>query len=302
MIGFIGYNFYSDGNALDPTPTDINNIAYTKIQNGIFDHFNVSRDTSFDYSSIIPTDWDINTLMNADFAGNVSAGNVGQLATGITSIRVKRRIKGTFDWITIREIPVSKPEDLSFVITDNLNAYNVEYEYAYVPVMEDVEGSYIIESILSKFEGVFICDVDTVFKFYAGVEYDGNDAVQQVGVFQPYNRKYPIIVSNSVMQYQTGGVGGWILPEDYEDTHVFDRSKIVKEKEVLLNFLMNKKPKILKDMNGNNWLVYFTGNPSVTYDNNYGQGMLKVSAQWTEVGDPNDKTDLYENGLIPTKR
>lgn len=302
MIGFIGYNFYSDGNALDPTPTDINNITYTKIQNGIFDHFNVSRDTSFDYSSIIPTDWDINTLMNADFAGNVSAGNVGQLATGITSIRVKRRIKGTFDWITIREIPVSKPEDLSFVITDNLNAYNVEYEYAYVPMMEDVEGNYIIESILSKFEGVFICDVDTVFKFYAGVEYDTNDAVQQVGVFQPYNRKYPIIVSNSVMQYQTGGVGGWILPEDYEDTHVFDRSKIVKEKEVLLNFLMNKKPKILKDMNGNNWLVYFTGNPSVTYDNNYGQGMLKVSAQWTEVGDPNDKTDLYENGLIPTKR
>ena len=302
MIGFIGYNFYSDGNALDPTPTDINNIAYTKIQNGIFDHFNVSRDTSFDYSSIIPTDWDINTLMNADFAGNVSAGNVGQLATGITSIRVKRRIKGTFDWITIREIPVSKPEDLSFVITDNLNAYNVEYEYAFVPVMEDVEGSYIIESILSKFEGVFICDMDTVFKFYAGVEYDTNDAVQQVGVFQPYNRKYPIIVSNSVMQYQTGGVGGWILPEDYEDTHVFDRSKIVKEKEVLLNFLMNKKPKIIKDMNGNNWLVYFTGNPSVTYDNNYGQGMLKVSAKWTEVGDPNDKTDLYENGLIPTKR
>ena len=302
MIGLVGYNFCADGNALDPTPTNINDITFTKVQNGIFDHFNVSRDTSFDYSSIIPTDWDIDTWMNASFAGNTSAGNVAQVATGVTSIRVKRRIKGTFDWITIREIPVTKPEDLSFVITDNLNAYNVEYEYAYVPMTEDVEGSYIIESILSKFEGVFICDIDTVFKFYAGVEYDTNDAIQQVGVFQPYNRKYPIVVSNSIMQYQTGGVGGWVLPEDYEDTHVFDRSKIVKEKEVLLNFLMNKKPKILKDMNGNNWLVYFTGNPSVTYDNNYGQGMLKVSANWTEVGDPNDKTDLYENGLIPTKR
>ena len=302
MIGLVGYNFCADGNALDPTPTNINDITFTKVQNGVFDHFNVSRDTSFDYSSIIPTDWDTDTWMNATFAGNTSAGNVAQVASGVTSIRVKRRIKGTFDWITIREIPVTKPEDLSFVITDNLNAYNVEYEYAYVPVMEDVEGSYIIESILSKFEGVFICDVDTVFKFYAGVEYDTNDAIQQVGVFQPFNRKYPIVVSNSIMQYQTGGIGGWVVPEDYEDTHVFDRSKIVKEKEVLLNFLMNKKPKIIKDMNGNNWLVYFTGNPSVTYDNNYGQGMLKVSAQWTEVGDPNDKTDLYENGLIPTKR
>lgn len=302
MIGLVGYNFCADGNALDPMPTNINDITFTKVQNGIFDHFNVSRDTSFDYSSIIPTDWDVNTLMNASFAGNASAGNVAQVASGVTSVRVKRRIKGTFDWITIREIPVAKPEDLSFVITDNLNAYNVEYEYAYVPMTEDVEGSYIIESILSKFEGVFICDIDTVFKFYAGVEYDTNDAIQQVGVFQPFNRKYPIVVSNSIMQYQTGGIGGWVLPEDYEDTHVFDRSKIVKEKEVLLNFLTNKKPKILKDMNGNNWLVYFTGNPSVTYDNNYGQGMLKVSANWTEVGDSNDKTDLYENGLIPTKR
>ena len=301
MIGLVGYNFCADGNALDPMPTNINDITFTKVQNGIFDHFNVSRDTSFDYSSIIPTDWDIDTWMNASFAGNTSAGNVAQVATGVTSIRVKRRIKGTFDWITIREIPVTKPEDLSFVITDNLNAYNVEYEYAYVPMTEDVEGSYIIESILSKFEGVFICDIDTVFKFYAGVEYDTNDAIQQVGVFQPYNRKYPIVVSNSIMQYQTGGIGGWVLPEDYEDTHVFDRSKIVKEKEVLLNFLMNKKPKILKDMNGNNWLVYFADNPSVVYDNNYGQGMLKVSAKWTEVGDLNDKTDLYENGLIPTK-
>ena len=302
MIGLIGYNFCADENALDPTPTVVNNITYTRVQNGIFDHFNVSQNTSFDYSSIIPTDWDTDTWMNASFAGNTSAGNVAQVAFGVTSIRVKRRIKGTFDWITIREIPVTKPEDLSFVITDNLYAYNVEYEYAYVPMMEDVEGSYIIESILSKFEGVFICYIDTVFKFYAGVEYDTNDAIQQVGVFQPFNRKYPIVVSNSIMQYQTGSIGGWVLPEDYEDTHVFDRSKIVKEKEVLLNFLMNKKPKILKDMNGNNWLVYFTGNPTVTYDNNYGQGMLKVAAKWTEVGDPNDKTDLYENGLIPTKR
>lgn len=302
MIGLIGYNFCSDSNALDPTPTDVNNLTYARVQNGIFDHFNVSRDTSFNYDSIIPTDWDVNTVMDADFAGNIFAGNVAQMASSVTSIRVKRRIKGSFDWVTIREIPVSAPEDLSFVITDNLNAYNVEYEYAFVPMMEDVEGSYIIESILSKFEGVFICDIDTVFKFYGGVEYNGNDAVQQVGIFQPYNRKYPVIVSNSIVQYQTGNIGGWVLPEDYEDTHVFDRAKIVKEKELLLNFLMNKKPKIIKDMNGNNWLVYFTGNPSIIYDNNYGQGMLKVSATWTEVGDPNSKDDLYENGLILTKR
>lgn len=302
MIGFIGYNFCSDNNALDPTPTDIGNITKTRLQNGIFDHFNVSRNVTFDYSSIIPTDWDIDTIMDANFENNVSAGNVNQVATGITGIRVKRRVKGTFDWITIRELPVEKSEDLSFVITDNLNAYNVEYEYAFVPMLGDVEGSYIIESILSKFEGVFVCDVDTVFKFMAGVEYSGNQVNQQIGVFQPYNRKYPVIVSNSIMQYKTGSLGGWVLPEDYATNRAIDSTKITQEKEVLLKFLTNKKPKIIKDMNGNNWLVYFTGNPSLSYDNNYNQGMVKVNAEWTEVGDPNDKDDLYENGLIPTKR
>ena len=302
MIGFIGYNFCSDGNSADPTPTNINNITNTRLQNGIFDHFNVTRNVVFDYNSIIPTDWDINTIMNADFEGNASAGNVDQMAAGITSVRIKRRVKGTFDWIIIKQIPISKPEDLSFVITDNLNAYNTEYEYAFVPVMEDIEGNYIIESILSKFEGVFVCDVDTVFKFHAGIEYNNNTSNQQVGVFQPYNRKYPVVVSNSIMNYRTGSIGGWVLPNDFDDNRNPSRIAITKEKESLLKFLLNKKPKIIKDMNGNSWLVYFTGNPTMSYDNNYGQGMVKVSAEWTEVGDPNDKTDLYENGLIPTKR
>lgn len=302
MIGFIGYNFCSDGNSADPTPTNINNITNTRLQNGIFDHFNVTRNVAFDYSSIIPIDWNLDTIMNADFKGNASAGNVDQVAAGITSVRVKRRVKGTFDWITIKQIPVSKPEDLSFVITDNLNAYNTEYEYAFVPVMEDVEGSYIIESILSKFEGVFVCDVDTVFKFHAGIEYNNNTSNQQIGVFQPYNRKYPVVVSNSIMNYQTGAIGGWVLPDDFDNNRQLNRAEITKEKEGLLKFLLNKKPKIIKDMNGNSWLVYFTGNPTLSYDNNYGQGMVKVNAEWTEVGDPNDKTDLYENGLIPTKR
>ena len=302
MIGFIGYNFCADGNALDPTPTNINNITKTRLQNGIFDHFNVTRNVAFDYSSIIPTDWDIDTIMDADFKGNISAGNVNQVASGITGIRVKRRVKGTFDWIMIKELPVEKSEDLSFVVTDNLNAYNVEYEYAFVPMLGDVEGNYIIESILSKFEGVFICDADTVFKFMAGVEYSNNTANQQIGVFQPYNRQFPVIVSNSMLQSKTGSIGGWVLPERFETNRVIDRTAITKEKEILLKFLTNKKPKIIKEMNGNNWLVYFTGNPNMSYDNNYGQGMVKVNAEWTEVGDPNDKNDLYENGLIPTKR
>lgn len=302
MIGFIGYNFCGDGNSADPTPTSVNNITKTRLSNGIFDHFNMSRNVTFNYDSIEPIDWDIDTVINANFNGNIDGGNVEASVLNTTSVRIKRRIKGTFDWITIKEVSISKPEDLSFVITDNLASYDTEYEYAFVPLIGENEGNYIINSIMSKFQGVFICDAETVFKFSAGVEYSNNQVNQEIGVFQPYNRQYPVIVSNSVLNYKSGSIGGWVLPENFDQNRVIDRKAITKEKEVLLNFLMNKKPKMIKDMNGNKWLVFFTGNPSLSYDNNYGQGMVKVNAEWTEIGDSESKDDLYEAGMIPTKR
>lgn len=302
MIGFIGYNFCGDGNSADPTPTSVNNITKTRLSNGIFDHFNMSRNVTFNYDSIEPIDWDVDTVINANFNGNIDGGNVEASVLNTISVRIKRRVKGTFDWITIKEVPINKPEDLSFVITDNLASYDTEYEYAFVPLIGENEGNYIINSIMSKFQGVFICDAETVFKFSAGVEYSNNQANQEIGVFQPYNRQYPVIVSNSVLNYKSGSIGGWVLPENFDQNRVVDRKAITKEKEVLLNFLMNKKPKMIKDMNGNKWLVFFTGNPSLSYDNNYGQGMVKVNAEWTEIGDSESKDDLYEAGMIPTKR
>lgn len=302
MIGIVGYNFCADGNAIDPTPTDVNNITVTRIQNGIFDQYNMTKDVVFDYNSIQPTDWDINTIMNANFNGNPNAGNTENLAANITAVRIKRRIKGTFDWITIKEIEITSVTDLAFTVVDNLNAYNTEYEYAFVPMTGDAEGNYTIDSILSKFNGVFICDADTVMKIRAGVEYSGNIENQQIGVFQPYNRQYPVIVSNSIIKYKTGSIGGWVLPSEWEDSRLVDVQAVRKEKELLLDFLLNKKPKIIKDMNGNCWLVFFTGNPSVSYDNNYNQGMIKVAAEWTEIGSATNKDDLYAAGMIPTKR
>lgn len=302
MIGFIGYNFCGDGNSADPMPTSVDNITKTRLSNGIFDHFNMSRNVTFNYDSIEPIDWDIDTVINANFNDNIDGGNVEASVLNTTSVRIKRRVKGTFDWITITEVPISKPEDLSFVITDNLASYDTEYEYAFVPFIGENEGNYIINSIMSKFQGVFICDAETVFKFSAGVEYSNNQANQEIGVFQPYNRQYPVIVSNSVLNYKSGSIGGWVLPENFDQNRVIDRKAVTKEKEVLLNFLMNKKPKMIKDMNGNKWLVFFTGNPSLSYDNNYGQGMVKVNAEWTEIGDSESKDDLYEAGMIPTKR
>ena len=113
MIGLLGYNFCLDGNCLDPMPTSTNEITSTKLQNGIFSHFNTSKDVTGNYSYVVPTEWDFDTIMDANFENNIGAGTLSEITKDITSIRIKRREKGTFDWVTIKEVPISGIDDFS---------------------------------------------------------------------------------------------------------------------------------------------------------------------------------------------
>lgn len=297
MFDILGYNFCFDINAIDPTPTNIDNITSTKVENGIFDHFNITRDVSKPYSSSIPN-WDFFTILDANFNGSINAGNVDFVVSQISSIKVKRRIKGTFDWITYVNLPISVASDLQFNMKDLFNANDIEYEYALVPMIGDVEGNYIMNDIKSQFNGVFICDYESIFKFYTGVEYGTTESVQSVGTYETIGGKYPIIVSNSAIDYNKGSVKATILNPDYEQTRKIDRQAIVNYQNLITKFLKNKRAKILKDWNGNIWLVYLTSNPNINYVNEYGMGIVDTTFEWVEQGDANSQQDLYRNGLV----
>ena len=248
MIGLLGYNFCSDGNALDPMSTSVNNITTTTIQNGIYDHFYAGYDVTSEYSHTLPTEWDFNTIMDCNFENNISAGNIDDLTSNISGVKIKRREKGTFDWTTIKEIAVTSIDDLSFIFTDNLASNYTQYEYAYVPITGQTEGSYTVSEVYSKFKGVFICDVNTIYKFYADIEYGSTDSVQKIGTYEPFGRKYPVMVSNGLLGYDTGTVSALIVPKNFSETHEFDRQAITKERNTLFKWLTNKKPKMLKDL------------------------------------------------------
>lgn len=299
MIGLLGYNFCSDGNALDPRPTSVNSITMTTIQNGVYDHLYAGYDVMSDYSHDLPTAWDFNTIMDCNFEDNISAGNIDDLTRNISSIKIKRREKGTFDWTTIKEIPITSVDDLSFIFTDNLASNYTQYEYAYVPITGQTEGSYTVSEVYSKFKGVFLCDVNTIYKFYADIEYGSTDSVQKIGTYEPFGRKYPVMVSNGLLGYDTGTVSALIVPKNFSETHGFDRQAITKERNALFKWLTNKKPKMLKDWNGGEWLIQITGNPQTDYESNYGMGIQRMTAEWVQTGDPKEKADLYANGLIP---
>ena len=297
MFQFVGYNFFSDGDALNTAPSNVDNITNVKLTNAIFDHFNVTRNTNTAVSTTIPTQWDYDTIMDADFNGNIEAGNVDFLIDQISAIKIKRRVQGTFNWLTLKTIPVNTVEDLTFVFNDLLNQNNVTYEYALVPIIEGVEGEYIINTVLSQFNGVFIGDAETIYKFLYEVEYGNNQRNQQIGVFQVLGKQYPVFVANGELSYESGSVTATILNEDFQQNGI-DRTAITQLKDAIKDFLTNRKAKILKDWNGNEWLTIVNSNIGVTYKSGYGMGIPVINFEWTEIGDAQSQQDLYNNGIL----
>ena len=79
----------------------------------------------------------------------------------------------------------------------------------------------------------------------------------------------------------------------------FNKQDITKQKDEILKFLTNRKPKILKDANGNMWLIEITGAPSIEYDNKYNAGIMDISFNFMEIGDTTNEKDMMNCGIVP---
>jgi hypothetical protein len=298
LFQFVGYSAFAGKDCLDSAPSEVANITSTTLTNAIYDHYNVTKNVNLTYNTSIPQVWDYDTIMDAEFNGTLDAGNVSFILNQLSAIKIKRRKRGTFDWLTLETIPVNGVEDLTFAFIDRLNAYGVEYEYAFVPILNDVEGNYIINSVLSKFNGVFIGDFDNIYKFFYDVNYGTNARNMQTGIFTPLGNQYPVIIANGVLSYDSGTVIGSILNDDFEESGVLDVNAITTKKEAIKDFLTNKKAKILKDWSGNIWLCVCTNAPQLTYVQNSGLRIPQVSFEWTEIGDSQKQADLYKAGIL----
>ena len=227
----------------------------------------------------------------------------------ITNLLVKRQdvddVSG--GWLALYSQPITQASDMDFTFIDFLNQYGKTYKYALVPLLTqtqsgvevEVEGGYTVsDEVQSVFDGVFIADSTGSQKCKANVGYGNVDMNQVVGSITPIGAKYPIIVTNSHNQYHNGSISGTIVPDDYYFNGNLSRIDMVKKRNELEQFLTNKRVKVIKDWNGNIWLVMIVGNVSCTFNNNYGMGIVSFSTNWTEVGDPTNQQDLQATGLI----
>ena len=278
------------GSGVSSTPTLINDITYVSISNGIYDELFGSDNTNIEMNESSKK-WDYDTRFYARFENNLFAGNVDYVASMVSSVRIKRRKNNEHAWTTLFEIPIKTNDDFQFELVDRYAQGSQDYYYALIPVIENVEGNINKNSIHSEFDNYFILDRDVSYPimFNTGLNIELN---KNIGVINTLGRKYPFVISNGMNKYKTGVLDFTLIPVVDCEINTDDIYNYRTQFEEWIN---NGEPKILKDWTGQIYMIDVTGNISV--DLNYYQ-MPSYKIQFTEIGDPLDEFDLYNNNFI----
>lgn len=292
---WMNYVFAGGEYSLDSTPHFSSSFNNVSIGAGAWDELYLTKDDNQGNAESIPDAWDYNTCLHATFDGDLKAGNVSFYATEVTSMLIKRREVGTLNWVTLANLAVNDADDLSFEYFDTTTQSNKKYEYAIVPIIGTVEGSASTAMVDSSFNGLFIVAGDQV----VGTQLDvviTQQRNRQASVVPTLNRKYPFVVSNAALDYDSGSVAAvWLAYDKANDT--WDIQHGAKYRSSIEDLLNSGAPMLLKYEDGRMWLISVSGSAITNAPEGTSQ-KITTTFEWTEIGDANSEDDLRANGFI----
>lgn len=253
------------------------------------------------------------TLTSTDICeeGKIRVTFNGQttIDSNVNVIAIERRGEISKSWVRLYEKNVNST-DISITYDDYFCASGVNYTYRIVPIIRQGDYDKICGSstttttTTTNFQKVYITDGTESYGFISGVSNDSLTLNQQVSTTIPIGTKYPITIQNSDTNYQSGTIAGNILPTDYEDRRIFTdneaRQNMRMFRQKIQSFFTNGNAKILKDWNGNIWVIALTDTPTITFDANSDMSIASISCNWVEVGDINSSEDLARLRLSTT--
>ena len=284
------------------SPSDVSNIQSIKVSNAYIEKLRITKDTNYSLTTTIPTAWDKDTIMNADYNGTLAAGNVDFQLDKIKGgyLLIKRRIRNSMKWITLQAYPVESEDDLFVSFIDQTAAPGLEYEYAAVPYKEGtVYGNYS-SSITPETDRLVIVDRTALWATIVTDGFCNSQRNSPPGVVEPINSKYPVIIHNGMANYDTVTVtAGW-FPTDDDGCSILVGEEysawVARYAKQFMDFLTNKKVRLLKNVDGRTWLGYTTTLPSNNARDVYWD--REITFGLTEIADVEDERALYDAGLI----
>ncbi len=283
------------------TPTAINDINWLQAGGVYYDDIFITRNITYTPTTDIPQEWDKDTIFHAKFNGNLSAGNVdfGYKDVEGSYILIKRKRTDDFKWITITANMINYIEDTYLDFIDYTCAPGVEYEYALVPIIDGSEYRYYRARIAPETERLVVVDYSALWATIVTNGFCDSQRNTAPGVVDTMNNKYPTIIHNGMANYDTVTVtAGWFPGDDDCNLMIgeeYDRwvSKYAKQ---FMDFLTNRKVKMLKNVDGRMWLCYVTTLPSNSARDVYWDREITFGV--TEIGDVEGEKELYDAGFI----
>lgn len=302
---FLGLNFLgADELSIPLSPTLCEANDSIELMNVQADIMAVVKDVDSELTTEIDDTWDFDKILVATFDNATQAGNIKWTLNTVAYIAVKRRIYGTYKWITIKVKPVYTYKDLDISGVD-ITSESLKYEYALVPLMSNqTEGEYYTAVVDVTNTDLTLIDKTGIYHTPITDGFCDTVDVHPNSVLELLHNKYPTVVRNTIANYETINVTGCFVPVDdnncsyhdaFNDDFEADRRRTLYSREVK-NFLTNGHTKVLKNVDGQCWLVYVTTPPSDTADGYY--NIRRLTFGCTETGDLKNEADLYYAGLL----
>lgn len=292
---FLGYNFYSNVNALSPTPGSCGIINAIKIFDGQYYSIFASANPDLTLGNVGDV-WDYDTKLMTNFStGTLDAGNSAFSLVNTEQLLIKRRAVGEQKWVVIYVKDIKTTDDFNVFFTDKYARSGVEYEYAVASISGGIENSYVVENVYSEFDGFYITDKDCLYGTIFNIDTTPTTMNLLNSTLNLLNSKYMSVVSNSDVQAETGTTTGLFIKFDDNDVNQYNRQASFEYRAEVKKRLANKKPLILKICDGRIWMIKVTGQPTDTSDGHI--DVRSLSFEWTEIGDYNDMETLYRNGF-----
>ncbi|UDM72726.1 hypothetical protein [Vagococcus fluvialis] len=296
----IGYNFFANSfhSTVFDTAIPTSDIDEVVMGAGIYDELFVSVDTSIGDEDVKPTSWAIKTIMDAKFNGNLEAGSIDADGHVVTKIQIyRRKFEETTAWILLGEFPYDIDFNMySFV--DRLAENDVTYEYAIVPVANEVLGDITIsQPIKVNYEGVWISDLENNFQLEYDFRLDSVSHNRNYAKQEPLNGRYPIVTFGT-QQYRSGGLTFLPLSDEqikHGGTKINSKTERL-ARESVLDFLNKSSAKVIRNDNGS---IMVVATHDVSEEPREGSliDISDIKFSYTEIGEF-DYDTMSKGGLI----
>ena len=290
---FLGKTFCGGSGTGDLTPTKVASVDNMTIKNGIFDDLYITK-KDVDVTSPLSKIWDFDTIISAAFNGNLHCGNIEYTVSQISAIRIKRRVKNTFDWVSLFEIPITSVNDLNFERIDRFAKSGIEYEYALVPMIGNIEGTFNTNTVLSEFDGIIISTIDQTVSTVLDTEVT-HSRTRPSSMVTTLGSRFPFVLINGMSNYYSGTAKGTFIGIDPE-TKLYNTKYQNGYRKDIVDFIYDGRPKFLKYQDGRAWIIAVVD--KITDTANGHEENISTAFQWVEIGDAESGVDLYNNGLI----